>query len=98
MRVAVAGDKNWHADDLAGSVVTRLLRRYGPGLVIVHGRNCGVDQSFSVAREGLGVKVDLYLVDYHHVGDYRYANHGLIRGGAGLCLIVHRSALDKASR
>jgi hypothetical protein len=37
MRVLVTGDRAWYATDLAEQVVGRLLLRYGPGLVIVHG-------------------------------------------------------------
>ena len=58
MRVIVAGEKHWHADDLAEDVVTRLLRRYGPSLVIVHGGACGIDHSFALACEELGVEVE----------------------------------------
>jgi hypothetical protein len=33
----------------------RLVARYGPGVVIVHGGDTGVDESFATAARGLGV-------------------------------------------
>jgi len=41
MRVIVTGDRDWYAPDLAAEVVKRLLVRYGPDLVIVHGGATG---------------------------------------------------------
>ena len=97
MRVIVAGEKHWHADDLAENVVTRLLKRYGLGLVIVHGGDCGVDHSFALACAELGVEVDLYLADFSQLGDFRFKNREMIRRGAGLCLILQALGADEAS-
>lgn len=49
MRIIVTGDRNWYAPDLAEQVLNRLLLRYGPGLVIVHGAASGIDRSFAEA-------------------------------------------------
>jgi hypothetical protein len=56
MRVIVTGDRRWYAPDLAVQVVNRLLFRYGPDLVIVHGAAEGIDRSFAKACQALGVE------------------------------------------
>ena len=70
---------------------TRLLARYGPGLVIVHGGFPCIDQSFAIACRELGETAELCLADFSHLGDYRFQNRELLRRGAGLRLILHRS-------
>jgi hypothetical protein len=60
MRVIITGDHNWYAPDLAAEVVRRLLVRYGPDLVIVHGAAPGIDWSFTQACGYLGVKVKVH--------------------------------------
>jgi hypothetical protein len=56
MRVLVTGDRRWYAPDLAVQVVNRLLCRYGPDLVIVHGAATGIDASFAEACADLSVE------------------------------------------
>lgn len=56
MRIFVTGDRNWFAPDLAEQVLNRLLARYGPGLVIVHGGATGIDRSFAEACGELGIE------------------------------------------
>lgn len=55
-RVLITGSRDWRIDDLAEVIVTRLLVRYGPTLLIVHG-DCptGVDASFREACKTVGV-------------------------------------------
>jgi hypothetical protein len=65
--------------------------------VIVHGGAPCIDHSFSLACEELGIEVDLCLVDFSHVGDYGLQNREMLRRGAELCLICHRSVLDQRS-
>jgi hypothetical protein len=67
MRIVVAGDRHWHADEVAVAILTRLVARYGPGIVIVHGGAPGIDQSFTVACTELGVIEELCLADFSHV-------------------------------
>lgn len=55
MRIIVTGDRNWYAPELAEQVLNRLLLRYGPGLVIVHGGATGIDRSFAEACGDLGI-------------------------------------------
>jgi hypothetical protein len=54
----------------------------------------GVDQSFSVACRALGVTIDYRPVDFAHVGDDRHKHREMLRPGAGLCVILHRSLGD----
>jgi acetylglutamate kinase len=63
MRILVTGDRHWRCDDLAEQIVNRLLARYGPDLVIVHGGAAGVDNAFSKACEKLGVVAEPHLAD-----------------------------------
>ena len=60
MRIIVTGDRNWYAPDLAEQVLNRLLLRYGPGLVIVHGGATGIDRSFAEACGELGVEQEAH--------------------------------------
>jgi hypothetical protein len=60
MRVIVTGNRHWYAPDLAEKVVNRLVRRYGRGLVIVHGGATGIDQSFAEACTKLGIEQELH--------------------------------------
>lgn len=97
MRVVIAGERHWNAADLADQIVNRLLTRYGPSIVIAHGGAPGIDHSFSLACEKLRVEVDLCLADFSHVGDHGFQNREMLRRGAELCLICHRSVLDERS-
>ncbi len=74
------------------------MLRYGPGLVIIYGGECGIDHSFSLACWKLGVEMECVLLDYAHAGDKRFQNREMIRRGAEMCLIFHRSELDEASK
>src|SRR3954451_6153310 len=60
MRIIVTGDRNWYAPDLAEQVLNRLMVRYGPGLVIVHGAATGIDRSFAEACGDLGVEQEAH--------------------------------------
>jgi hypothetical protein len=71
--------------------------RYG-SVTIVYGGECGIDYSFSLACWKLGVEMDCVLLDYAHAGDRRFQNREMVRRGAGLCLIFHRSELDDVSK
>lgn len=55
MRVIVTGDRKWYAPDMAEQVLNRLILRYGPGLVVVHGAATGIDRSFAEACGEVGV-------------------------------------------
>jgi hypothetical protein len=98
MRIIVAGDRFWNCDQVAENIVRRLVAHYGSDIVIALGGGPGVDQSFSMACRRLGVTIDLYLADLSHLGDDRFGNRELLRRGAGLCILVHRSTLDEGSR
>jgi hypothetical protein len=47
----------------------RLVDRYGPDIVIVHGAATGVDESFDSAARRLGIKVEAYLADWDRLGN-----------------------------
>jgi len=58
MRVIVTGDRFWVCPQLAAAVVKRLVDRYGPEIVIVHGDATGVDECFGRAAKGYGLTVE----------------------------------------
>src|SRR5262245_38470256 len=60
MRIIVTGDRNWYAPDLAEQVLNRLMLRYGPALIIVHGAATGIDRSFAEACSDLGVEQEAH--------------------------------------
>jgi SLOG family YspA-like protein len=52
MRIVATGDTGWECRELASRVLRRLVARYGPDIVTVHGNEPGVDSSFAdAARE-----------------------------------------------
>src|SRR3954452_17073993 len=55
MRILGTGDRHWYAPDLAEAVLNRLILRYGPGLVIVHGGATSIDRSFAEACGEMGI-------------------------------------------
>jgi len=64
MRIVVTGDRFWPCNQLAVTILRRLVARYGPEIVIVHGGDPGVDESFAMACRGLGITVEACLSDW----------------------------------
>jgi YspA, cpYpsA-related SLOG family len=93
MLILITGERHWRCDDLAEQILNRLLARYGPDLVIVHGGAPGVDQSFHVACQTLGVTVEPHLADWRGLGYIAgpARNREMVQAGADLCVAVHRS-------
>ncbi len=60
MRVIITGGRNWTAHELAENILNRLLARYGPGIVIVHGGAAGIDRSFADACGDLGIEQEMH--------------------------------------
>jgi hypothetical protein len=92
MRILITGDRHWRCDDLAEQVLNRLLARYGPNLVVVHGGVPGVDQSFNVVSRELGLTVEPHLADWKGLGKVAgpARNQEMVQA-ADLCLALHRS-------
>jgi hypothetical protein len=95
MRIVIGGDASWRCDSLASAVLRRLIVRYGSEIVIAHSGRPGVDQSFALACRELGIASHYYPVDFSHLGDHRFQHREMLRPGAGLCVIFHRSAFDE---
>jgi hypothetical protein len=93
MRILITGDRHWRCDDLAKQIVNSLIARYGPDLVVVHGGAPGVDQSFHVACQTLGVTVEPHLADWKGLGNIAgpKRNQEVVQAGADLCVALHRS-------
>jgi YspA, cpYpsA-related SLOG family len=93
MRILVTGDRHWSCQDLAEQVLNRLLARYGPGIVIVHGGACGVDQSFSEACRELCILTEPHVADWKGLSNIAgpARNREMVQAGADLCIALHRS-------
>ncbi len=91
--VVITGDRFWGCPDLAEQVLNRLLARYGPDLVIIHGGANGVDQAFHVAARELGIDVEPHLADWKGLANIAGTarNREMVEAGADLCLALHRS-------
>jgi hypothetical protein len=100
MRIIVAGDQFWPCHKLAAAILRRLVVRHGPDIVIVHGDDTGVAESFATAAKGQRIKTEEHQADFDLQGAeaIRFRNHEMLRAGAGLCLVVHRSILDEGTR
>jgi YspA, cpYpsA-related SLOG family len=93
MRIVVTGERAWACDELAMVVLQRLIARYGPDIVIVHGGAVGVDEAFNKACKSLGIAVEVRLAEWPQTGTPTIStrNRELIKPGADLCIALHRS-------
>jgi YspA, cpYpsA-related SLOG family len=93
MRILITGERHWTCREVAETVLNRLVARYGPNLVVIHGGACGVDQSFQVACETMGVAVEPHLADWKGLGNVAgpARNQEMVQAGADLCIALHRS-------
>jgi hypothetical protein len=91
MRTVITGDTAWECPELASRVLRRLVARYGPDIVIIHGNEPGVDSSFAAAAKELGVTTELRVIDRHRTGHPTVGqrNRELLMGGADMCIAVH---------
>jgi hypothetical protein len=93
MCILITGDCHWRCDELAEQIVNRLLARYGPGLVIVHGGAPGVDNAFARPCRELGIVGEPHLADWKGLGNIAgpERNREMVEAGADLCIALHRS-------
>lgn len=94
-RVIVTGDRHWYAPGLAERTVSRLVARYGPNIVMRHGKCRGIDESFEEACEAVGVEHEPHDAEkfgrWPSCGPKR--NTHMVKLGAELCLGVHRNLI-----
>jgi YspA, cpYpsA-related SLOG family len=93
MFILITGDRHWRCDDVAEQIINRLLARYGPDLVVVHGGAPGVDKAFSLAGRELVVAVEPHVADWKGLGNIAgpARNGEMVEAGADLCIALHRS-------
>jgi hypothetical protein len=93
MRILVTGDRRWNCDELAARVLRRMVERYGPDLVIVHGGAPGVDWAFSRACRELDVGAEAHLADWMGLGNVAgpKRNAEIVASKPDLCVAFHRS-------
>jgi hypothetical protein len=96
MRILITGDRFWPCNNLASAILLRLVARYGPDIVIVHGGATGVDESFDTAPRGHGIAVEAHPVadeDWDRLskaaGPIR--NQEMVDAGAEMCIAFHRA-------
>lgn len=93
MRVIVTGDRHWRPHELAEQVLNRLLARYGPGLIIVHGAATGIDAAFAEACDDIGIEHEPHPAswDEHGKAAGPIRNQQMVDAGALMCLAFHRA-------
>jgi hypothetical protein len=93
MRVIVTGDRFWFRHRLAAQVLGRLVAQDGPDLVIVHGNETGVAESFATAAPGLGVAAEAHPAEWDRLGERAgpIRNQEMVDAGAARCLAFHRA-------
>ncbi len=76
VRILITGSRSWSCIPLALRIVARIRDKLGADLVIVHG-DCptGVDRSFRLACEELGVEHEPHPADWDSVGDGVEVHH-----------------------
>jgi hypothetical protein len=93
MRIIITGDRNWYDPDLADQIVARLIARYGPGIVIVHGAAAGIESSLAEAADEIGVEHEPHPAHWNDLGRRAgpVRNAEMIAAGAEMCLPFHRA-------
>ena len=93
MRILIVGDRHWNCSELAEQIVTRLLARYGPTIVIIHGGEPGVDHAVAAACQELAVRAEPRLVSFHQTGlpTIGAKNLELIKASPELCIAIHQT-------
>jgi hypothetical protein len=93
MRILVTGDRDWICFDLATAIVRRMIKRYGPDIVIVHGDCRGVDNSFRSVCRWLRVKDEPHPPDWARFGDAAgpKRNAEIVASKPDMCVALHRS-------
>jgi hypothetical protein len=92
VRVLITGSRDWDLGEFADRVVTGLLAKHGPGLVIVHGAcPTGVDASIDEAAREIGVEVEPHPADWDRLGKRAgpVRNQEMVDLGAAKCLAFH---------
>jgi hypothetical protein len=92
IRILITGSRDWACHELAESVIARLIARYGPNLVIVHGAARGVDLSFEMAAKEHDLVTEPHPADWdkHGRGAGPKRNEAMVAAGATLCIAVSR--------
>lgn len=103
-RILVTGDRHWDCVTLARGILTRLIAQHGPNLTIVHGAARGVDRSFALAAQSLGITHEPHPVTKKTwatlgKGAGPRRNRIMVSMGATTCLVLHRNLTQsKGSR
>ena len=100
-RVIVIGDRHWFDRALAAWCLGWLCARLGRNIVVVHGGASGVDSSFNLAAQDIGIATEPHFAQWHEFGKSAgpRRNGEMVAAGAELCLALHRSlASSKGTR
>jgi len=58
MRILVIGHRFWWCHELAATIVRRPVARYGLDVVIAHGDDTGVEESFATAAKEVRIRTE----------------------------------------
>lgn len=91
-RIIITGCRHWKCGQLAASILERLQVRYGTDLVVVLGGASGVDESFRVACEVMGIACEVHPADWEWYGRGAgpIRNQAMVDAGAAFAIAVHR--------
>jgi hypothetical protein len=91
MRIVIAGDRFLTCTTLALMILRRLIARYGPDIIIVHGGGPGVDESFAKGCRQLGLAAESFPADWSGGTGCSTRNQRMIAAGADMCIAVHHT-------
>jgi YspA, cpYpsA-related SLOG family len=91
MRIVADGDQDWECYEMATRVLRRIVARYGPDIVVIHGNEPGVDQAFAAAATELVVTAEVRVIDRYRTvhPTIGQRNRELLMGKADICIAVH---------
>src|SRR5271163_2081087 len=67
MHIILTGDQFSPCHWLAQTMLRRLLNRYSPDIVIIHGSDTGVDETVKLVAKCMRLKTEKHLVDSGHL-------------------------------
>jgi hypothetical protein len=91
VRIIVTGDRDWFRPAMAIAVLKRLIAKHGPDLVIVQGGASGVDSSFKLACQEMGIACEEFPARWDELGKRAgpVRDSEMVLAGAGYCLVFH---------
>lgn len=67
-RILITGSRSWPCHSVAEQVIARLLSRYGPNIIIIHGGARGVDLTFELVAKEHDLTTEVHEADWDRHG------------------------------